>query len=125
MAAVGAYLQQHRKAKGLTQEDVAKQLDVTSRTVSDWEAGRHSPSFDLMVRFVQLVGGRIEEVVSRFYGAGESALTQAERDRILALADTDEKRAQLLRRIAELTENPELRARIEGYLDGLEAADRA
>jgi transcriptional regulator with XRE-family HTH domain len=68
MAAVGTYLQQRRKAAGLTQKDVAEELGVVDRTVSDWEAGRYSPSFDLMVRFIRLINGRIEEVVEVFFG---------------------------------------------------------
>lgn len=67
MLTVGAYLQQQRKVAGLTQEDVAENLGVVARTVSDWEAGRYSPGFDLMLRFVKLINGRIEEVYKLFF----------------------------------------------------------
>lgn len=71
MVAVGAYLQRQRKAVGLTQEDVADKLGVVGRTVSDWEAGRYSPSFDLMARLVRLVNGRIEDVVTLLFDEDE------------------------------------------------------
>lgn len=32
-----------RKQLGLTQEDVAKALDVTTRTIINWENGHHEP----------------------------------------------------------------------------------
>lgn len=128
MAAVGEYLQERRKAAGLTQEDVARQLGVVSRTISDWEAGRYIPGFELMVRLVGVIGGKIDDVVRYFLidepGKADAVLTQAERDSILAAANTDPKRAALLRRIAQMSNDPELRARIEGYLDGLEGQPR-
>lgn len=128
MVAVGTYLQERRKAAGLTQEDVARRLGVVSKTVSDWEAGRYSPGFDLMVRLVGVIGGKIDDVVRHFLrdepGGADEVLTRAERDSVLALATTDAKRAALLRRIAQMSDDPELRARIEGYLDGLEGQPR-
>ena len=35
----GAYLKDLRKSKGLTQEQLAEQFNVSSRTVSRWETG--------------------------------------------------------------------------------------
>lgn len=67
MTAVGAYLQKQRLAAGYTQQKIADELGVTNRAVSDWEAGRYSPSFDLMARFVRMVNGHIEEVMRLFF----------------------------------------------------------
>lgn len=124
MVAVGVYLQERRKAAGLTQEEVARRLGVVGRTVSDWEAGRYSPGFDLMVRLIGVIGGKVSDVVQHLLAddpqLADQVLTQAERDSILAVATTDPNRAALLRRIAGLSDDPELRARINGYLDALE-----
>lgn len=65
MKAVGVYLQECRDAAGLTQEQVAKELGVVARTVSDWEAGRYSPSFERMARLVRFIKADIAEVASR------------------------------------------------------------
>ena len=36
---IGAFLKELRKAKKLTQEQLAEQLNVSNRTVSRWETG--------------------------------------------------------------------------------------
>jgi transcriptional regulator with XRE-family HTH domain len=128
MSAVGAYLQARRQAVRLTQEEVARRIGVTSRTISEWETGGSGPSFDLMARLLDVIKGRIDVVqrlllddaITPAEARAEATLTEEERATISAIAITDEKRAALLRRIAELTENPELCARIEDYLRGLE-----
>ena len=43
-----AYIQQKRKAAGLTQEDLAKRLYVTKSTVSKWERGVSYPDISLV-----------------------------------------------------------------------------
>lgn len=37
-------IQERREALGLTQEDAARQLDVTLVCYRDWEAGKHTPT---------------------------------------------------------------------------------
>lgn len=107
MAAVGAYLQQQRKRAGLTQEDVAGELGVVGRTVSDWEAGRYSPSFDLMVRFVRLINGRIEEVIKLLFDDDQADREnrRAELETLAASLSDDELDAAILA-IRELRANP-------------------
>lgn len=135
MLAVGAYLRTLRSQQGLSQGKLAELVGVSGNTIWRIEAGEQEPRASQLAALLTVLRGRIEDVqrlisdslatVMQGEELASDAILRVERDRILALADTDEKRARLLRRIAELTENPELRARIEGYLDGLEAADRA
>lgn len=37
-------IRERREALGLTQEDAARQLDVTLVCYRDWEAGKHEPT---------------------------------------------------------------------------------
>lgn len=105
MIAVGDYLQQRRKAAGLTQRDVAEKLGVVDRTVSDWEAGRYSPSFDLMVRFIRLINGKVEEVIALFFGDEEQSDRRTEFEQLAAsLSDTELDAA--IRAIRELRTDP-------------------
>lgn len=46
-----------RKAKGLTQEDLAAQLHVTRQAVSSWERGGSCPDFDTLKALAELLYG--------------------------------------------------------------------
>ena len=46
---IGTFLQELRKEKGLTQEQLAEQLGVARRTVSRWETGANMPDLDILV----------------------------------------------------------------------------
>lgn len=50
----GDILQTKRKEKGLTQEDLAHQLLVSSKTVSNWETNKTTPDIDNVIRISQL-----------------------------------------------------------------------
>ena len=46
---IGTFLKDHRKEKGLTQEQLAETLNVSRRTVSRWETGSNMPDLDLLM----------------------------------------------------------------------------
>lgn len=62
MAAVGEYLRECRLASGLTQEQVAEELGITSKTVGNWENAREEPSFDYLMRLANRINADLEEV---------------------------------------------------------------
>ena len=43
---IGKYLQELRKEKGLTQEQLAEHVGVARRTISRWETGSNMPDLD-------------------------------------------------------------------------------
>lgn len=49
-------LQTLRKAKGLSQEELAAQLHVVRQTISKWEKGRSMPSADQVVTLAAVLG---------------------------------------------------------------------
>lgn len=51
---LGERLFELRKAKNLTQDDVAEKLDVTRQTVSKWETNQSTPDFDKIVPLCKL-----------------------------------------------------------------------
>lgn len=55
-----------RKAKGLSQEELAARLHVVRQTVSKWEKGLSVPDADLLVRLAEV----LEVSVSQLLGAG-------------------------------------------------------
>ena len=54
-----------RKAKGLSQEELAIRLNVVRQTVSKWEKGLSVPDADLLIRLAEIV----EVSVSKLLGA--------------------------------------------------------
>lgn len=134
MQAAGAYLRALRTHQGLSQGKLAELVGVSGNTIWRIEAGDQEPRAGQLAALLTTLRGRIEDIQELISSTtataadgealAERMLTQTESNALLALANTDDKRAKILRRIAKLTENPDLRSRIEGYLDGLEAGDQ-
>lgn len=53
-----------RLACGLSQQDLADRLGITSITVSKWERGVHSPDWDTLVRVAEVLGGQMEAIIT-------------------------------------------------------------
>ena len=134
MEAVGTYLRTLREAHRLSRAAVASQIGTHESQLVRIEAGEQDSRGSLLLAFVAIVQGRANDIQRLILDqqataedgrrlAGE-VLTQSERDSILSIADSDPKRAALLRRIAQLSDDPELRARIAGYLDAIEQGGR-
>lgn len=69
-------LQQLRKQKGLTQEELAACLYVSRTAVSKWESGRGYPNIDSLKAIAKFFSVTIDDLLS-----GEEVLTIAEEDR--------------------------------------------
>ncbi len=59
----GVFLKELRKEKGITQEQLAEQLNVSGRTVSRWETGSNIPDISLLVEIAEFYGVTITELV--------------------------------------------------------------
>ena len=68
-------LQELRKQKGLTQEELAEVLFVSRTAISKWESGRGYPNIDSLKAVSKFFGVTIDELLS-----GEELLTMAEAD---------------------------------------------
>ena len=68
-------LQELRKQKGLTQEELAESLYVSRTAISKWESGRGYPSIDSLKAISKFFCVTIDELLS-----GEEILTLAEED---------------------------------------------
>ena len=68
-------LQDLRKQKGLTQEELAEVLFVSRTAVSKWESGRGYPSIDTLKTIAEFFCVTVDELLS-----GEQVLTIAEED---------------------------------------------
>lgn len=52
----GENLRKARMQCGLTQENVARTLDVTLRAYQNYESGKREPNFDTVVKLARLYG---------------------------------------------------------------------
>jgi len=68
-------LQELRKQKGLTQEELAEALFVSRSAISKWESGRGYPNIDSLKAIAKFFGITIDELLS-----GDELLTIAEED---------------------------------------------
>ncbi|HJH62164.1 MAG TPA: helix-turn-helix domain-containing protein [Firmicutes bacterium] len=66
-----------RKAKGLTQEELAARLHIVRQTVSKWEKGLSVPDAELLIRLAEA----LDTTVSRLLGA-DIPEDEASRDRL-------------------------------------------
>ena len=68
-------LQELRKQKGLTQEELAQRLYVSRTAVSKWESGRGYPSIDSLKEIAKFFSVTVDQLLS-----GEEVLTIAQED---------------------------------------------
>ena len=68
-------LQELRKQKGLTQEELAEVLFVSRTAISKWESGRGYPNIDSLKAIAKFFGVTIDELLS-----GDELLSIAEED---------------------------------------------
>lgn len=95
LARVGTFLQELRKEKGLTQEQLAERTGVARRTVSRWETGRNLPDLDILMELADLYAVDLREILS-----GERRnehMNQEVKETVLQVADySSEEKSRLL-----------------------------
>ena len=55
-------LEELRKQRGVTQEELAELLEVSRQTISSLENGRYNPSIVLAIKLARFFGMRVEEI---------------------------------------------------------------
>ena len=95
---IGKLLQELRKEKGITQEQLAEQMGVTRRTVSRWETGSNMPDLDILIKLSDFYTVDLREILS---GERKSqCMNQELKETVLQIADySNEEKTQLLRRM--------------------------
>ena len=64
-----------RTKAGLSQEDVAKAIEVTQGAVSQWESGATTPSAKLLPKIAELLNCSIDDLYIAPPKAGQTART--------------------------------------------------
>ena len=63
MSKMGAFLQELRKEKGLTQEHLGEMLHISGKTISRWETGAYMPPVEMLLAMSELYGVSMNELV--------------------------------------------------------------
>lgn len=93
---IGQFLKELRKEKGLTQEQLAEQFNLSRRTVSRWETGSNMPDLDMLLALADFYGVDIREIMD---GERKSGTMNTEQKEMFAkLADYSNCKEQLLLR---------------------------
>ena len=61
---IGKFIAENRKAKKITQSELAEKLGVTDRSVSNWENGKNMPDLSLFKPLCDILGITINELMS-------------------------------------------------------------
>lgn len=61
---IGAFVKELRKEKGLTQEQLAEQFNVSRRTVSRWETGSNLPELDILTEMADYYEVELRELLN-------------------------------------------------------------
>lgn len=72
---IGGFLKELRKEKGLTQEDLAERLGLSSRSVSRWETGTTMPDLSMLVELAAFYEIDVKEIID---GERKSEITEKE-----------------------------------------------
>lgn len=85
---IGSFLKTLRKEKGLTQEQLAENLNVSGRTVSRWETGTNLPDLSILIQLAEYYEIDIKELLN---GERKSEnMDQELKDTLLKVADYSE-----------------------------------
>lgn len=94
----GSFLKNLRKGKGLTQEQLAEQFNVSARTISRWETGSNMPDLSLLVELADFYDVDIREIID-----GErkgEIMNMEEKETLTKVADyADNEKNVLLKRL--------------------------
>ena len=60
---IGSFIAALRKAKGMTQKDLAELLHVSDKTVSRWETGDGTPDLALIPVLAEIFGVTCDELL--------------------------------------------------------------
>jgi len=60
---IGSFLKELRQSKGITQEQLAEQLNVSNHSVSRWETGNNLPDLSLLITLADFYDIEVGEII--------------------------------------------------------------
>ena len=95
---IGDFLRELRKEKGLTQEQLAEQFNISRRSVSRWETGSNMPDVGLLIEIADFFDVDIREIID-----GERKSENMEKETLKKVAEyADAEKAKLKKKISNI-----------------------
>ena len=92
---IGKFILNCRKEKGITQEQLAEKLGVTSKSISRWENGRTMPDYTLLKDLCNELDININELLSGEKIKGNDYMNKSEENLIKLRKQIDERKKLL------------------------------
>ena len=92
MASIGEQIVAARKAKGMTQDALAKALHLSRQAVSHWETGRTLPDAEMLIRLSQLLDYNFEGGMAT--ASGPESITESITESAPAERESGKKRSK-------------------------------
>ena len=97
---IGAFLRELRKGKGLTQEQLAEQFNISRRSVSRWETGSNMPDVGLLIEIADFFEVDIREIID---GERKSENMDKEKETLKKVAEyADAEKFKLKKKISNI-----------------------
>ena len=81
---IGINISKLRTERGITQEQLGRDIGLTASAISNIECGRSVPSVDTLCRFSELFGVKVDSIIS---DSSESDLSRLEMEEKLVTVD--------------------------------------
>ena len=93
---IGKFIARIRKEKNMTQQELAKKLNITDRAISHWENGRSMPDAGIMLELCKLLDINVNELLSAKKIIEESYNEQAEENLLEMRREIESKNKKIL-----------------------------
>ena len=77
---IGKNIASLRKAKGLTQQDLAQEVHYSDKSISKWELGYAAPSIDILMEFARFFGVTVDYLLTEHSPEAIQETIAAEQD---------------------------------------------
>ena len=77
---IGKNIASLRKAKGLTQQELASEVHYSDKSISKWELGYAAPSIDILMEFARFFGVTVDYLLSEHSAEAIQETVAAEQD---------------------------------------------
>ena len=94
---IGAFIAALRKEQGLTQRQLAEELNISDKTVSKWETGKGLPEVSLMLPLCERLGISVNELLSGERLEQENYEQKAEENMLNLMIDNKKKELKHLK----------------------------